>query len=71
MALSKNTFHLVEFEDGVQVVPDNWIQRDKNECWYPNFKTDKDINKAIKKRQSPQDGWLSYSIKRVFDIYGK
>ncbi|XP_011858190.1 PREDICTED: uncharacterized protein LOC105555732 [Vollenhovia emeryi] len=69
MAVASNTFHLLEFEDGMQVVPDNWVQKDKNECWYPNYKTDKEITKAIKKRHIPQDGWLSYSIKRLFGIY--
>lgn len=71
MSLPKYTFHLLEFEDGLQIVPDNWIQRDTNQCWYPNYKTDNDITKAIKKRQTPQDDWLSYSIKRLFGIYGK
>lgn len=71
MALIKNRFHLLEFEDGIQIVPDNWIQKDTNECWYPNYKTDKEINKAIKKRHIPQDDWLLYSIKRLFGIYGK
>lgn len=71
MALARDRFHLVEFEDGMQVVPDNWIQEDTNKCWYPNCKTDKDINKAIKKRFIPQDDWLSYPIKRLFGIYGK
>lgn len=39
MALLKNTFHLVEFEDGVQVPnndgykDDNNGYEDKNECW--------------------------------------
>lgn len=70
MALPNNLFHLVEFEDGIQVVPDNWIQKDKK-CSYPNYKTDHDIIKAIKKRQPPQDNWFTYPIKRIFGVYGK
>lgn len=62
MAVYDNIFHLVEFEDGIQVIPDNWIQTDKDKCWYPNYKTDKDINKAIKKQHTPKGDWLSYSI---------
>ncbi|XP_039302881.1 uncharacterized protein LOC113005331 isoform X2 [Solenopsis invicta] len=69
MALNTHTFHLVEFLDGLQIVPENWIQNVKNKCWYPNYKTDKEINKAIKKRQTHQDDWLSCPIKRVFGIY--
>ncbi|XP_067207273.1 uncharacterized protein [Linepithema humile] len=69
MAVLNNTFYLIEFEDGIQVVPDDWIQKDTKKCWYPNFKRDKDINKAIKKRLIPQDDWLLCSFKRVFGIY--
>lgn len=61
MALPEKQFHVIEFDDGVQIISNNWIQRDKNkECFYPNFKTDKDISKAIKKCQTPQDDWSSY-----------
>ncbi|KAL6446802.1 hypothetical protein ACFW04_001321 [Cataglyphis niger] len=59
MALPNDLFHLLEFEDGIQVVPNNWVQKDIN----------KYIIKAIKKRQTPQDNWLMYPIKRIFDIY--
>lgn len=71
MAPLNSLFHLIEFEDGIQVIPDNWIQKDTNKCWYPTYKTDQNIIKAIKKRQTPQDNWLMYPIKRVFGIYGK
>lgn len=71
MSCYKNTFSVIEFEDGLQVIPDNWIQRERNECLYPNYKTDKDIDAAIRTRQIPQDNWLSYSIKRIFGTYGK
>lgn len=71
MAIYKNTFTLVEFEDGLQVVPNNWIQKERNECWYPNYRTDKDVDKAIKTRQTPRDNWSSHPIKRIFGIYGK
>lgn len=71
MALSNNLFYLLEFEDGIQVVPDTWMQKDDNKCWYPNYKKDCDITRAIKKRQSPQDNWLTYPIKRIFGTYRK
>ncbi|KYN06571.1 hypothetical protein ALC62_02478 [Cyphomyrmex costatus] len=67
MDFHTNSFHVIEFKDGVQVIPDNWIQKDKNKCWYPNYRTDKDINKATKKRQTPQDDWLSYPIKQFLN----
>lgn len=71
MASLNNQFHVVEFEDGIQVIPDNWIQKDTNKCWYPNYKTDQYITKAIKRRQTPQDTWFMYPIKRIFGVYGK
>lgn len=70
MALN-NPFHLIEFEDGIQIIPEKWIQKNTNKCWYPNYKTDQYIIKAIKRQQTPQDDWLMYPIKRVFGVYGK
>lgn len=71
MAHLKPTFQLVHFEDGIQVVPDEWMQKYTDECWYLNYTTDKDINRAIKKREVPQDDWFSHPVKRVFGTYGK
>lgn len=65
MAVLNNLFNLLEFEDRIQVVHNNWVQKDTNKCWYSNYKTDQDT-KAINKRQTPQDNWLTYPIKRVF-----
>ncbi|XP_025153631.1 uncharacterized protein LOC112588048 [Harpegnathos saltator] len=69
MSLCTNKFNSIEFEDGLQVIPDNWIQKENNECLYPNYKTDKDIDAAIRTRQTPQDNWLLYPIKRIFGTY--
>lgn len=71
MSAVKYRYHLVEFEDGLQVVPENWIQKITNECRYPNYKKDQEIDKAIKNQQTPKDDWLLYPIKRLFGIYGK
>ena len=70
MALSTDLFYLVEFEDGVQVVPNLWM-KEKNKCLYPPLKNDREITKAIKKREFPKDNWLLYPVKRVFGTYGK
>lgn len=71
MALEEITFTVVEFEDGIQVIPNNWIQKDTSTCCYPDYKTDEHILRAIKKRQTPQEDWLSYRIKRFFGVYSK
>ncbi|XP_077273268.1 uncharacterized protein LOC143903504 isoform X2 [Temnothorax americanus] len=69
MSAVKYRYHLVEFEDGLQVVPENWIKKITDECLYPNYKKDQEINKAIKNQQTPQDDWLLYPIIRLFGIY--
>ena len=68
---NRGLFIVVEFSDGIQVIPKTWLQR-KDLCQYPShFKTDVRIRKAIEKEEMPHSDWPSFKIHRIFGEYCK
>lgn len=67
-------FVIVEFEDGLQVIPSIWYDAaNLSAIWPSHFKTKLRINKAIIKKEMPQEisDWNELSIKKVFGFAGK
>ncbi|EFN74898.1 hypothetical protein EAG_09141, partial [Camponotus floridanus] len=49
-------FIIVEFHDGLQLIPAIWFNADKQTCiWPSHYKTKLRINKAIIKQETPQN----------------
>ncbi|XP_029168709.1 uncharacterized protein LOC114940960 [Nylanderia fulva] len=68
--MSDRGFIVVEFSDGIQVIPKIWLQSNKELCKYPShLKTDQQIRKAIEKEEKPSSSWSSFKIKRIFGEY--
>lgn len=62
-------FIIVEFHDGLQVIPSVWCNADKLSCiWPSHMKTKYRINKAIITREVPREisDWEKLPIKRIF-----
>lgn len=67
--MSNRGFIVVEFSDGIQVIPKIWLQS-KELCKYPShFKTDLQIRKAVEKEEIPSSSWPSFKIDRIFGEY--
>ncbi|EFN70499.1 hypothetical protein EAG_13820, partial [Camponotus floridanus] len=67
-------YNIVEFEDGLQIVPSEWLTENNKECKWPSYTSQIKINKAIMKRIFPSDDWQLYKIIRIFgssDTYDK
>ncbi|CAL1681026.1 unnamed protein product [Lasius platythorax] len=66
---TKNGFLIVEFTDGLQVIPEKWFNANEQSCiWPTKFKTKFRINKAIVTCEMPQQSstWEHLPIKRIF-----
>lgn len=61
-------YAVVEFEDGLQVIPDNWINKDLIKAVWPNFTNNKRYYKAVKLMEEPLSTWLEHPIRK---LYGK
>ncbi|CAH0556504.1 unnamed protein product [Brassicogethes aeneus] len=57
-------YTIVEFEDGLQLVPTIWITN--NICSWPKCPVQIEINKAIEAAKAPQANWTTYRILKVF-----
>ncbi|KAK4885327.1 hypothetical protein RN001_001598 [Aquatica leii] len=58
---------VVEFDDGVQLVPKHWIKGKK--CYWPSFKSNLRYQKAVQKYEDPDDAWPLYNM-RILGTYG-
>jgi hypothetical protein len=72
-------FYIVEFDDGMALVPNNWLQSSEDEkqhiCFYPNYTTEKRLSKAVRTKEIPdlknvQAGWTMYDVLRIFASAG-
>lgn len=62
-------YHVVEFEDGFEVVPSSWLT-DKNKCKYPPTKSKRKKDKAIINNAQTDSSWKEYAILRTFAVCG-
>lgn len=63
-------FSVLNFFDGLQVVPTSWL-RENNQCMYPiDYKGSK-LTKAISKQEEPQESWELTPFVKLYGKYGK
>lgn len=67
MTDKKRTFVIVEFEDGLQIVPSTWLSNDLQRCKWPSHYISNDrYDKAIKKMEIPASNWEEHVIKKIY-----
>lgn len=63
-------YSIVEFTDGVQLVPSQWLTAN-NKCYYPPYLAQSRIDKAIQNREMPEKSWPTHAVLRIFGIAGR
>ncbi|KAL5246246.1 hypothetical protein ACI65C_013654 [Semiaphis heraclei] len=64
----------IKFDDGVTVVPHNWLVNDNTKCSFPPGNNDKIFYKSVADMVKPKDNWNVYKIKKIngsFDTFKK
>lgn len=65
-------FQVVEFLDGVQVVPISWLSSDKTKCMYPvHINNQNQYNKMVTTMGSPNESWKSWDVLKVIGSSGE
>lgn len=67
-------FIIVEFHDGLQIIPSIWYNAHKKSCIWPSlYQTKLRINKAIINQETPKNesDWEELHVKRMFGVAGK
>jgi len=70
--MSETKFYaIVEFEDGLQVIPNNWFNTDLSKAIWPTFINNKRYYKAVQLMEEPKSTWQKHSIKKIYGTCGK
>lgn len=69
--METNFYAVVEFEDGVQVIPSNWLHENLTKAVWPNFTNNKRFDKAVKLMEEPESTWLQHPIRKIYGRYSK
>lgn len=64
-------YAIVEFTDGLQMIPCSWITEDKTYAYWPNFTSNERFVKAVQKCIPIMDSWSLYEIKRILTTASK
>lgn len=62
---------IVEFEDGLEMIPSSWLSDNKNTSYWPQFTSQQRFNKAVQYCLSPEDDWTSCKITRILATASK
>jgi len=69
--MTDNIYAIVEFEDGLQIVPNNWLSRDMIRAIWPNFTNNSRYDKAVKLMEEPESTWMEHKILKIYGTYRK
>lgn len=58
-------YSIVEFEDGIFTIPSTWLSADKKRSKWPPY-NERQIVKAVSKKEEPGDNWQSLNIIQIF-----
>ena len=61
----KGLFYVIEFYDGIQIIPDIWIIEDETLAYWPKAKSNKDFDTLVRTRSPIKDNWTLEPIKAV------
>lgn len=64
-------YAIVEFEDGLQLVPNNWLNADSTKALWPNFTNNKRYDQAVKYMEEPHSSWLQHPIHKIYGTFGE
>lgn len=64
------SFTILEFKDGLQLVPTCWLVDTQGKCLFPKFLSQQRITKSVEEQEKPQSNWRVYNVKRIFGTAG-
>lgn len=67
MADKNKRFVVVEFQDGLQIIPTTWLTSDLKRAKWPNcYISYNRYDKAVKNMEEPQSTWEEHPIVKIF-----
>lgn len=69
--MEDDVYCIVDFEDGLQMIPTSWLIKDKNAAYWPKEMSYAKFLKAVQKRILPEDHWAICDIKKILATASK
>lgn len=67
MAEKEKKYVVVEFQDGLQIIPATWLTSDLKTAKWPNcYITSNRYDKAVKYMEEPQSTWEEHPVVKIF-----
>lgn len=68
-------YWVIEFDDGIQIVPISWLLENNTKCYYPNDlgngpNVHKKYDMMVKNLEQPKNNWEIYDIKHIWGSDG-
>lgn len=57
-------YYIIEFEDGMQLIPYNWLNTSKSKAYWPNFTNMLKYEKAVRNMEPVGKDWKLY-VQRI------
>lgn len=67
----KKLYSIVEFEDGLQIIPNNWFSEDLKKAFWPHYTSNKRYDTAVKLMEQPESTWLEHPVSKIFGTFCK
>lgn len=65
-------FAVIDFEDGMDIVPTGWLSKDEKECRWPKLiKSCSQFYKAVRNSDQPKNDWSFITVFKVLAESGK
>ncbi|XP_011858463.1 PREDICTED: uncharacterized protein LOC105556019 [Vollenhovia emeryi] len=67
--MTEKKYSIVEFEDGVQIIPNNWFTADLKQAYWPHYTTNQRYDTAVKLMEPPKSTWLKHPVNKIFRTF--
>lgn len=67
----RKLYTVVEFKDGLQLIPTNWLDITVMKAVWPNFTNNKKYDKAVKLMEEPESTWNKHPVRKIYGTYCK
>lgn len=63
--MADGAYVIVEFNDGLQLIPDNWFNDDCTKVYWPNFTNNQRYDKAVLLMEDPVSTWTQHPVRKI------
>lgn len=61
----ESLYYIVEFSDGIQLIPYNWLNTTKTKAYWPSFTNIKKYDKAVQSLEPVGKNWILCDVLKI------